>query len=83
MTKREWKTLPITERALVQRLNRALAKNDQVLRKSRTESEYGTYFTIKARINSVVEDRADIEAMGRALGTLKRLEALITIGAGR
>jgi hypothetical protein len=72
----------ITERALVQRINRALAKEDEVVKKSRADSrmemQYGTYYSVNQRTNNIANGNIDIESMGRELGVLKEYEALIT-----
>ena len=70
----------ITERALVQRINRTLAKDDERLKKvkagSRMDAEYGPYYRLDYRMNAVVEPGVDIESLGRKLGVLKPYEAL-------
>jgi hypothetical protein len=70
----------ITERALAQRINRALAKEDEGLKKakagSRMDIEYGRYYTLDYSRNQVIHSGVDIESLGRELGVLKPYEAL-------
>jgi hypothetical protein len=65
--------VPVTERALVQRINRRLAQDDRMLRKSRTRVPYRL---IDTKINGLLDDEVDPEEMGRALGVLAEWEAL-------
>ena len=63
-------TVPISERALVQRINRALAKDGETLRKARsaqTASSVGEYFIVDVKKNSVARARVDLVELGREL----------------
>jgi hypothetical protein len=70
----------VTERALVQRVNRALSKDDECLKKSRPgsrmEMEYGMFYSVDLRTNNIVRSWKDIESVGRELDLLKQYEAL-------
>lgn len=69
----------ISERALIQRLNRALAKNDLIVKKSRPREGYnqlGDFYVISLERNFIVEMDVDIEALARKKGVLAKWEAL-------
>lgn len=77
--KRQDRTVPVTMRALLQRINRALEKDGRVLkttRGQRAEIELGRFYTIDARRHVVVDKDVDPEALARKLGALKRYEHL-------
>ena len=80
MNKKALTKVPVTERTLVQRINRTISKNDQTLRKARPDTraakECGTFYSVSTRTRGVVDSRIDIEAMGRELGVLKAFEQL-------
>jgi len=70
-------TVPVTIRALVQRINRRLERDGEMLKKSRTardQQNLGDYFTIDVSINGVTGKRIDPEALGRELGVLRPYE---------
>ena len=71
--------IAITEKALVQRLNRALAKSETILRKSRPgtrmEIDYGNYYSVSFR-NNINGAHIDIEDLGRELGVMRPHETL-------
>jgi len=71
------KGIPITVRALVQRINRALAKEDQKVRSTRGRN--GAYYLINAERNVVITEpgHLDLEALGRELGVLDRFEYVV------
>jgi hypothetical protein len=70
----------VTTRALVQRINRLLAKDDQMLKKTREKSrwfsETGEYFIINFNQNAIVAKHVDLEKLGRELGALKDYEEI-------
>lgn len=70
--------VPVTRRALTQRINRALKKDARMLKTPRGEArnELGNYYVLDLNRNRVVEKHVDVEAMGRALGVLQKFEAL-------
>lgn len=69
----------ITRRALIQRINRALKKDYEVLKTARSEvarSEFGDHFILDAWNNTVAYDHVDIESLGRDLKVMAQQEAL-------
>ena len=70
----------VSERGLIQRINRALAKQDECLKKSRPgsrmEIDYGTYYSVNLRTNNIAQAWNDLEKLGRDLEVLKQYEAL-------
>jgi hypothetical protein len=77
----EGKKVLISERALTQRLNRALADDDIVVKKSRPREGYnelGDFYLISLKRNFIVETDVDIEALARKKGVLAKWEALET-----
>lgn len=68
----------ITERALMQRINRFLAKKKQTLKKQRKNSKHldetGEYYIIDFKNNKIVSTGINLEALGRNLGILKNNE---------
>jgi hypothetical protein len=73
-------TAPISTRALVQRINRALAKDDEILKACRPTSrayhELGDYYIVNFNMNAVMHKDVGIEALGKELGVLKEFERL-------
>ena len=72
------KKVAVTERALVQRINRKLAKDQEVVKKARGAAtrDLGDYYRLDAFRNAVMESNVDLEALGRKLGVLRVFEAL-------
>jgi predicted transcriptional regulator len=71
--------VPVTARALVQRINRQLKKNGVVLRRARGEkavSEKGEYYISDERSDLLFGMEINIEEYGRELGVLKDSEYL-------
>ncbi len=72
--------VPVSERALVARINRVLAKDDETLRRCRDDSrgfnELGRYYTVDFTRNVIVGKDHDLEKLGRKLGVLAPYEAL-------
>jgi hypothetical protein len=60
---------PITERALIKRINRALAKKNQVLHKSRTRgqlSNLGQFYVLeRGYTNGLIDFHVNIETLDR------------------
>jgi hypothetical protein len=72
-------TVPISERALLARINRQLVKEDQKLVKTRSEKakvEVGDYYLLNFERNAILRMRVDLEDLGHDLGVLKRYEVL-------
>jgi hypothetical protein len=71
--------VPVSERALVQRLNRSLAADGMQLKKTvgaRAFASLGDYYVIDIARNFVVEKELDIEALGRKRKVLAEWELL-------
>jgi hypothetical protein len=69
----------ISERALFQRLKRALAKDDELLKKSRPREGYnqlGDFYVVDLQGGYIVEKDVDLEALAREKGVLAKWEAL-------
>lgn len=72
-------TVPVTERALLQRVNRALANEGKQLQKARggtARLELGDYYTVNVQRNFVVQKDVDLEELGRKLNSLRPYESL-------
>jgi hypothetical protein len=73
--------LKITERALIQRLNRKLKQDGEQLRTSRstqTEITVGRYFIVDIQRNFISTQDVDIEKLGRELGVIQAWEEVET-----
>jgi hypothetical protein len=71
--------VPITMRALVQRMNRRLGQSGQVLRPARSEGiqvQLGNWYVIDTRQNTVVQQHVDPIAFARELGVLHGWETV-------
>ena len=79
--------VPVTERALVQRINRALAKQDRKLSKSRSfytsdgqgphyNDNLGAFYVVDTNRNMLADSHVNIEGLGRSLEVLAEWEAL-------
>lgn len=68
----------VTERALMQRINRVLAKKKQKLKKQRDTSkninETGQYYILDVEKSMVITTEVDLETLGEKLGALKPYE---------
>jgi hypothetical protein len=77
---KEGTKVPVTTRALIQRINRRLAREDEQLRASRgwrLESNVGRYYVLDLTRNVVTRIHVDIEALGRKLTVLRAWERLM------
>ena len=79
------KKVPVTERALIQRLNRSIREDELVVKKCRQDSrahqELGDYYIVNFNRNFVVErnlDLVDLQSMGRAKKVLADWEEVKT-----
>lgn len=73
------RTVPVSRRALIQRINRVLKSDDEVLKATRGElarSNLGDYYILDLPRNAVVHRDVDIEALGRKLNVLREFESL-------
>jgi len=67
----------VSTRALVQRINRKLAGQDEMLRTCRMGSNYyqlGRYYVVDLRRNFIVGKHIELEEFGRELEVLKPWE---------
>jgi hypothetical protein len=72
-------TVPISHRALWQRVDRKLRQRDELLKAARSErgrQQLGDYFVISSKYGGIVQDHVDIETLARKLGVLKSWEAV-------
>jgi hypothetical protein len=66
--------VPVSMRALIQRINRHLAKSDEMLKASRgraAQSAFGTYYVLHWHSNTVRAWHVDPVALARELGVLE------------
>jgi hypothetical protein len=74
------KKVPVSERALFARINRALAKDGEGLRRCRRNSrawpELGDYYVINVNKNWITGKQIDLEGYGRELKVLADFEEL-------
>ena len=71
--------VPVTRRALIQRANRALAKEGRLLRAyrgGRPDAWLGELFIVDTSRNIPVEGDVDLEKLAKELGVLKPFEKL-------
>ena len=76
--------VPVTERALVMRINRQLAKDRERLGKNRSgsrgEFDFGTYYVIRFGYGgsepstNIIQTHVDLEDLGRELNVLAQWE---------
>lgn len=69
----------VSEDALRKRINRALRREESVLRKSRTraaELDLGVYYVVDCYTGFVIDSFLDLEELGRELGVLRHWERL-------
>lgn len=79
MTKTKAMKAPVSVRAIVQRINRKLAHNDEKLRVTRgqrMQQECGDYHIVDFSMNAVVNKDVDPEKLARNLGVLRDWEAV-------
>jgi hypothetical protein len=71
--------VPITERALVQRINRKLKADGERLIKARgsqTATSFGDWYIVDEQRNVIASQRVDPETLARKIGALRPWEAL-------
>jgi hypothetical protein len=80
MAAKKSNTVPVTERALIQRINRKLRKDAEMMKITRpgtqAAQELGRYYVVDSR-NHVVNGYDDLEAVGRELGVLAQYEHMV------
>ena len=71
-------TVPVTERALIQRINRKLRPDDKTLKTARERAVcyLGHFYTVGLRQNRVLQRCVDLEAFCRKLQVLAGYEHL-------
>lgn len=73
------KKVPVSRRAVIARINRKLARDDEQLRTTRGMQAFldlGDYYTVDVRRNWIARKDVDLDALGRELGVLKDYEKL-------
>jgi hypothetical protein len=71
--------LQITERALIQRINRRLREGGAQLRTARTpqvETSVGHHFIVDLNCDAITTQNVDLEVLGRELGVIHPWEEL-------
>jgi len=67
--------MPISENALIARINRRLAHEEQRLRKSRKWSlDTGNYYIVDIRFNTIVAAYDDLVEVARDVGVMRMVE---------
>jgi hypothetical protein len=72
--------VPVSVRAIVQRINRVLQENDRQLkaaRGGRALQACGRFYVINVKSNTVVQHNVDLSELAQELGTIKPFEALV------
>ena len=81
MTARKARRVPVSERALVQRINRKLTKDDEQLHATRpgtrAEFDLGRYYVRDFRCPNIVRMHVDIEDLARELEVLQPWEEMV------
>jgi hypothetical protein len=75
--------VPVSERALIQRINRKLGPEGKMLKvaRSRAESFVGRHYILDIKRSWIVAQHCDPEALGRKLGVLAEWEGVNGNGA--
>ena len=77
MAKRE--KVPVSERAVIQRINRVLDKKGEVLKKTRGAQavvDVGDYYILNSSANAVIRHDVNVEALAKSLDVLADYEEL-------
>jgi len=80
MAKAAKQLVPVSERALLQRINRKLAPDYEQVKKSRPSrfsDTLGEYYRIDMECNFILQTHEDIEKLGRKLRALDPWEELV------
>jgi hypothetical protein len=80
MAKAKPSKVGVTTRAVIQRINRKLADQDEALKTARSErmrQQVGDYYVLDLRINGILHHDVDPAAMAREMGLLKAWERVI------
>ena len=73
--------VPVTVRAVTQRINRALRARGETLKAARgvrARQDLGDYYTIQVDRNAVVDTHVDLERLARELGALAPYEQVVS-----
>jgi hypothetical protein len=80
MKNRTKNKVPVSERALILRINRKLKRDGKVMKiarsDSRAEQAYGRYFIVDVDRNQATDADCDLAALGRDLGVLHDYESV-------
>jgi hypothetical protein len=79
MNAKRTRGVPVTTRAVIQRINRLLAAEGKELKKTRgilAERDLGDYYVCNS--DSVLSHHVDLETLGREMGALQSYEVLTT-----
>jgi hypothetical protein len=77
--KKRGKSVPVSKRAIIQRINRKLSAEGEKLKTNRSQrwySDLGSYYIVDENRNAVVSAHHDLEALGRELGVLAPWEII-------
>ncbi len=69
--------MPVSERAIIQRINRKLKPDLEAVKVARSERmrlDVGQFYVIDYRMNAIIHHDVDLEQWGRDLGVLKPWE---------
>lgn len=72
--------VPVSERALIQRINRKLKADWRQLKTTRgvrAREDLGYFYVLDTRRNFIIDHHVDLETFGRVLGALAESEELI------
>ena len=72
------KTVPISRRALIGRINRALAKRGEVLKGTPGRIAHGKrpLYVVNLKRNVITREKVSLETLGRELEVLEKFERL-------
>jgi hypothetical protein len=79
-TRPKARAVPVTKRALLQRINRKLVEEGEVLKTARGEiaqNDLGTFYVLDINKNTVAAHDVDPETLGRKLGVLRPWEHIV------
>jgi len=70
----------VSDRALVARIRRKLAKDGETLKSCRADSQWygdlGDWYIVNTNTNTITAQHCDLERLGREIGALKPFEEL-------
>jgi hypothetical protein len=71
--------VPVSERAVMQRINRLLAKDGEMLKKSRPSkfhNRLGDFYRLDVQHNAIIEMNVNLEALAQEKNVLAKWEVL-------